>query len=100
MVPVAFSQDVAQEGSFAQAVCTVTEGDEPIKISWTFHGAGISSDLGIVTQNIGARTSILLIGSVGYRHRGSYTCMASNRAGSVSSSAELKVNGSGDISAD
>ena len=93
MVPVSFSQAVAQEGSFAQAVCTVTEGDEPLKISWSFHGADISSDLGIVTQNIGSRTSILIINSVGYRHRGSYTCMASNKAGIASSSADLKVNG-------
>ncbi len=93
MVPVAFSQAIAQEGSFAQAVCTVTEGDEPLKISWSFHGVNISSDLGIETQNFGTRTSILMIKSVGYRHKGSYTCRASNRAGSVSSTAELKVNG-------
>ncbi len=93
MVPVTFSQAVAQEGSFAQAVCTVTQGDEPLKISWSFHGAGITSDLDIITQNIGTRTSILIINSVGHKHRGSYTCMATNKAGSVSSTAELKVNG-------
>ena len=42
---------------------------------------------------IGARTSILIISSVGYRHIGEYRCNAINDAGMDSYSAELKVNG-------
>ena len=37
--------------------------------------------------------SVLMISSVGYRHSGTYTCTASNKAGSVSLSADLRVNG-------
>lgn len=75
-------------------MCTVTEGDEPLKIRWTFHGHDISSDLGIQTANLGSRTSILIISSVGHRHRGNYTCRATNKAGNITSTAVLRVNGS------
>ena len=37
--------------------------------------------------------SVLMISNVGYRHSGTYTCTASNKAGSVSLSTELRVNG-------
>lgn len=37
---------------------------------------------------------MLMISSVGYRHSGTYTCTAANRAGSQSHSTELLVNGS------
>ena len=36
---------------------------------------------------------MLTIGSVGYRHSGTYTCTAKNAAGVVSETAQLKVNG-------
>ena len=45
------------------------------------------------TTNVGSRTSILMIENVGHRHRGNYTCLASNKAGNVSHTAELKING-------
>ena len=93
MVPVSFGRDLFDEGTFAQAVCTITAGDQPLKISWSFHGHSISSDQGITTTNIGTRTSILMIQSVGHKHRGNYTCLASNKAGNISHTAELRVNG-------
>ena len=68
-------------------------GDEPLTISWTFHGQGISSDLGIMTTPIGTRGSMLIISSVGHKHSGRYTCTAKNDAGSKSETAVLKVNG-------
>lgn len=97
MVPVSFGRDLFDEGTFAQAVCTITAGDEPLKIRWSFHGHSISSDQGISTTNIGSRTSILMIQNVGHRHRGNYTCLASNKAGNISHTAELRVNGRGFI---
>ena len=81
------------EGSFAQVSCIATKGDEPIAISWTFHGTKISSDLGIITTPIGTRGSMLIISSVGYSHNGKYTCTAKNNAGQKSELVDLKVNG-------
>ena len=93
LVPINFGQNIFDEGSSAQVLCSVTDGDEPLSITWSFHGINISSDSGIVTSNIGSKVSILMIGSVNHGHRGQYTCLAKNKAGTASSTAELRVNG-------
>lgn len=93
MVPINFGRDVFDEGTAAQILCSVSAGDEPLDITWSFHGINISSDSGIVTSNFGSMTSFLMIKSVSHGHRGTYTCLAKNKAGSASSSTELKVNG-------
>ena len=82
------------EGSFAQVSCIVNKGDQPLSISWSFHGSDITSDLGIVTTPIGQQGSMLVIPSVGHKHRGSYTCKVSNQAGVRSETVQLRVNGS------
>ena len=81
------------EGDFAQVVCIVSNGDEPLSLTWSLKGAVINSEPSISTTLLGTRTSMLTIQSVGYRHSGDYTCSATNQAGSRSSSATLKVNG-------
>ena len=93
LLPLTFGQDVMNEGQFAQVVCIVTKGDEPLKISWALHGHIVSSEAGLTTTKLGTRTSMLTIQSVGYRHSGQYTCTASNQAGARSQSVNLKVNG-------
>lgn len=93
ILPITFGREIFNEGAFGQASCIVTEGDEPLSIIWTFHGHNISSDQGLTITNIGTRTSILSISSVGHHHRGNYTCRATNLAGDISFTAELKVNG-------
>ena len=93
ILPLSFGAEVLNEGAFGQLSCVVTEGDQPLTISWSFHGAELSSDLGIVTTPIGQRGSMLLIARVGHRHSGSYTCQATNTAGSVTQTAHLYVNG-------
>ncbi len=94
MLPLSFGQEVANEGDLAQLTCVVVSGDEPVSLSWSFHGADISSNqLGIRTTDVGSRMSLLIIESVGHRHRGSYTCKAKNAAGAASSTAVLRVNG-------
>ena len=93
MVPITFGREIFNEGTFAQAACMITEGDEPLNIQWSFHGHNISSDLGITTININPRTSILSIASVSHRHMGDYTCRAFNAAGDRSYTTELRVNG-------
>ena len=81
------------EGAFAQVSCIVTQGDRPLTISWSFHGSNITSDLGITTMPTGPMGSLLMISSVGHKHRGSYTCKAVNAAGVRTQTVELKVNG-------
>ena len=93
LVPINFGQDTFDEGSSAMIVCTVSAGDEPLSLRWTFHGLNISSDSGIITNNLGTKASILMIGSVSHSHRGTYTCLAQNRAGSASSTTKLNING-------
>ena len=90
----AFSREVMNEGDFAQVSCVVNSGDEPLTISWSFHGDKIGQNTGITTTNLGSRMSMLVIDSVGYRHQGNYTCQAKNKAGIQKYTAELKVNGS------
>ena len=92
IVPFSFGVDVVNEGNLAQLFC-VTNGDEPISINWNLKGDVISSDPNLSTTMLGTRTSMLTISSVGYQHIGTYTCRATNPAGSVTYSAQLKVNG-------
>ena len=93
IMPLTFGRDILNEGQFAQVVCIVTEGDEPLKLSWSLQGETVSSEAGLSTTSLGTRTSMLTIQSVGYRHSGIYTCTASNHAGSRSESVRLRVNG-------
>ncbi len=74
-------------------MCSVSHGDEPIKITWSLKGDTINSEPTISTTMIGSKVSVLMITSVGYRHSGQYRCNAVNDAGRVSYMAELKVNG-------
>jgi len=88
-----FGKETMDEGEFAQVICIVSKGDEPLHLSWSLHGATISSEPSISTTQLGSRTSMLTIQSVGYRHSGLYTCVASNQAGASTKSVQLKVNG-------
>ena len=84
------------EGDFAQISCIVTSGDQPLTISWSFHGVGTdptAQDNGITTTNLGNRMSMLVIDNVQHTHQGQYTCQAKNHAGTRSFTTELKVNG-------
>ena len=92
-MPLTFGRDVLDEGEFAQLVCIVSKGDEPLTISWALKGDVISYEPSLTTASLGTRTSMLTIGSVGYRHSGTYTCTAKNDAGVTAQTALLKVNG-------
>ena len=65
----------------------------PITVSWSLKGQELNSGPSITTNMIGQRASLLIIASVDYTHIGEYTCRATNPAGSVTHSADLKVNG-------
>ena len=49
------------EGEFAQVSCIVRQGDQPLTISWSFHGSNITSELGITTMPTGPMGSLLMI---------------------------------------
>ena len=83
---------MVDQGDFAQLSCIAMKGDEPMTISWTFHGES-GADPDIITSPIGQRGSMLVISSVGKDHNGNYTCTAKNNAGIASETAVLKVNG-------
>ena len=91
--PLSFGGDILNEGDFAQVSCIVRKGDQPLAISWSFHGSNITSELEIVITPLGVRGSSLMIPSVGHKHRGTYTCKASNAAGVQTKRVELNVNG-------
>ena len=93
IAPLSFARDVMDEGSFGQLLCTVMTGDPPFSFSWSLQGAKVSSEAGLTTSQIGQRASLLMIERVGHRHSGTYRCKVTNKAGSVSATTELKVNG-------
>jgi len=93
IVPFSFGVQSVNQGDFAQLICVVMRGDEPITLSWSLKGDIISSDPVLKTTMLGTRTSMLTISEISYRHSGTYTCRASNMAASVTYSANLTVNG-------
>ena len=95
IIPLTLGSDILNEGQFVQILCTVTQGDEPLSIKWSLQGDSVSSEPELTTASLGTRTSMLTIQSVGYRHSGTYTCSASNKAGTRSQSVEVNVNGEG-----
>ena len=56
-------------------------------------GKDMSSDISISTTQLGSSASMLSIESVDYTHSGTFTCKVSNKAGYVTHTTELKVNG-------
>ena len=90
---MSFGQDIVDEGSYGQLMCSVMKGDAPFSFTWSLQGDIVHSEPGLSTSQIGGRSTILMINSIGHRHTGQYTCTVSNQAGQTSVSTELKVNG-------
>jgi hypothetical protein len=80
-------------------MCSITKGDTPLKIWWSFRGDddffpyNLTTNDGIVISRNGQKLSVLNIEQVKARHRGNYTCFTSNRAGVATQSAYLPING-------
>lgn len=90
---MSFGQDVVNEGDYGQLFCSVIRGDPPFSFQWSLHGDIVHTEPSLTTNQVGGRTSILTISSIGHRHSGDYTCTVSNNAGQTSVTTELKVNG-------
>ena len=93
LTPMSFGNDIVDENDYGQLVCTVIRGDPPFSFTWSLQGDIVHSEPGLSTSQIGGRTSMLMIDSIGHRHSGQYTCTVSNAAGQVSESTMLRVNG-------
>ncbi|XP_066244773.1 cell adhesion molecule Dscam1 isoform X37 [Euwallacea similis] len=91
VVPFSFGESATHTGHATQATCLVSEGDVPLKISWTFNKKPIDLSSGVNTIKVGAKTSLLLIDAVGEENAGNYTCRVSNFAGSAEYTASLDV---------
>lgn len=83
----------ASAGDAMQLTCHVTKGDPPLSITWYFDGKVLAPHMGVISSNIGKRTNFLSIPVVGQHHRGRYTCVATNLAGSAAFAADLQVIG-------
>lgn len=93
-MPFSFGSEPYQAGQFISAQCTVTTGDVPLMITWTFNGVPLVSSNSVSIAKSGQRLSTLAIESVSENHAGNYTCIGKNNAGIDSHTAELRVNGS------
>ena len=91
--PFSFGDGAVNEGQTAVVMCNVKSGDRPVSITWSLKGDIVSSDPSLTTTMLGTQISILTITRVGYQHSGTYTCRATNMAGSITHSAELLVKG-------
>lgn len=83
------------EGMSIQILCTLLSGDDPVTLYWLKDKISMNTDNleGANISSVGPRTSMLAIPSVGQRHSGEYTCVATNRAGQANHSVTLNVLG-------
>lgn len=76
------------------AQCMVTKGDLPISIRWFFNDMPLSERDDFVTiGKLNSRTSSLNIEEIKDIHRGTYKCVAKNKAGKAEFESTLFVNG-------
>lgn len=93
IVPFSFGDGPVNSGESIQVVCSVSKGDRPLTISWSFYGEALSSDMGLTTQMLGDTTNFLSIPSAGPSNQGNYTCIAKNSAGLDAYTSQLVVYG-------
>jgi Immunoglobulin domain len=83
-------------GDTVSIQCIMTGGDLPVQITWTWNNRSIESVNSLSDVQIdqrGKKVSTLFIESVTSNHIGLYTCIASNRAGTLEQASMLRING-------
>lgn len=98
IVPLLFGEDDVNLDETVSAVCTITKGDLPIDIWWTFSDGfeperNLTSGDGVDILRRNQKISMLNIENVKARHRGNYTCYGQNRGGLSQQTAILAING-------
>lgn len=93
--PFSFGDEPSSFGDTVSVQCTIAGGDTPIKVIWRLNDETIvDTHNNILLDKRGERVHTLFIESVKASHIGNYTCLASNRAGTVKHTSQLLVNGS------
>lgn len=92
ITPFSFEEEPSM-GDTVQVSCLVSKGDMPVTFSWLFNGEQIPTDMPVNITPVGKKTSLLTIEIVDQSHIGNFTCVAGNKAGIVTHSAELFVKG-------
>ncbi|XP_044270324.1 Down syndrome cell adhesion molecule-like protein Dscam2 isoform X46 [Tribolium madens] len=87
-----FGGEPVNSGDLASLTCSVFKGDLPVNISWYHDNKMVRDSDGILVSTAGRKISTLSIDLVQAQHAGTYTCLAQNRAGTTSYSADLLVN--------
>lgn len=91
---IPFSYDeIVNVGDAFNLFCQISKGDKPIVIKWSFRGFDDSRGIQIITNRISDKSSLLSISNATASHSGTYTCTATNNAGSSSYSTNITVNG-------
>lgn len=94
IAPFDFGEEAMYAGETAQVACFITEGDHPMKISWTYNGEiDVNVLPGVSVVKAGRKGSNLVIDPTLSSHQGNYTCSARNAAGATNFTAVLFVNG-------
>jgi Immunoglobulin domain len=96
--PFSFGDEELNLDETVAATCIITKGDLPVNIWWTlkdeyYSDRNLTTNDGVVITKTSSKISMLNIDAVKARHRGNYTCYASNKAGTVQHSAFLVING-------
>ena len=91
-MPITFPSETL-EGMRAQSACFVQDGDKPVKLSWLKDGKPLEQDGSIHVSLINEFTSLLIIEHARADHSGNYSCVATNVARQVRTTATLSVSG-------
>jgi hypothetical protein len=98
-MPFSFGEEDLNLDDSVTATCSITKGDLPLKIWWTFQGVddfapyNLTMNDGILITKPTQKLSIIAIDAVKARHRGNYSCMAQNKGGYSQHAAYLAING-------
>lgn len=89
-----FGDEPANTGDIAGILCMVARGDLPVDIFWNLNSQPIvTNENGFTITRMNMKTSSLSIDSLDAIHRGTYSCIARNKAGFAEYHTELQVNG-------
>ncbi|XP_034940449.1 Down syndrome cell adhesion molecule-like protein Dscam2 isoform X4 [Chelonus insularis] len=79
-------------GERTSFTCSVTRGDQPVRITWLKDGRALGPSERVSITNVDQYNSILMIESLSPDHNGNYSCVASNPAAEVSHMQQLVVH--------
>lgn len=80
----------ANEGMKIKLMCSVLEGDPPVRVVWMKNNYAVTVDTDVTLQHMDD-SSVLVFRKVAFRHSGNYTCVASNVAATTNRTTALVV---------